>query len=122
MDQQHTDFLKAHSEENFGHSEELIQGLASGSWFLTSYTGGEKNRMQAQTFVEIYGKKARQLTHADDEYSKTLQNELIDFCKVMEKLGEDIIDVWSFTDEVSFINVFVQRKTEKVVASLKTKS
>jgi hypothetical protein len=78
--------------------------------------------MQAQTFVEIYGKKAKQLNHASDDYSKNLQNELIDFCKAMEKLGEKIIDVWSFSNDASFISVFVQRDDEDIVATLKTKS
>ena len=122
MEKQNKDFLADFGSEIFPHSEELLQGIEAGTWDLTSYTGGDKNRMQAKSFVEIYGKKAKQLNKASDDYSKELQNELIDFCKAMEKLGEEIIDVWSFSDDVSFISVFVGRESGKIVATLKTKS
>lgn len=121
-EKQNQDFLEEFGSEKFNHSEELFQGLEDGSWNLTSYTGGEKNRMQAKMFVEIYGKKAKQLNKDDDDYAKVLQNELIDFCKAMEKLGEEIIDVWSFSNESFFISVFVVRQNGKIVATLKTKS
>ena len=116
------DFLNQHGSENFNHGDELISGLETQVWTLSSYTGGEKNRMQANAFVEIYGSKAKQLNRRTDEYSKELLNELIDFCKALEKLGKEIIDVWSFSDGACFISVFVQRSTEKIVATLKTKS
>ena len=116
------DFLNQHGFENFNHRNELISGLETQVWNLSSYTGGEKNRMQANAFVEIYGRKARQLSRRTDEYSKELLNELIDFCKALEKLDEEIIDIWSFSDGTCFLSVFVQRTTEKIVATLKTKS
>lgn len=116
------DFLGQHGQESFKYSEELLEGLESGECEFTSYTGGEKNRMTGKAFVEIYGRKAKNLNQSDDDYSKTLQDDLIDLCKVMEKLGDEIVDVWSFSDGPTFYSAFVPRSTGKVVSVVKTKS
>ena len=122
MEEDKETFLDRHGDDCFKYSEELMEGLEAGTWDLASYTGGQKNRMQAKNFVEIYGKKAQQLNQADDDYLKQLQNDLIDFCKNMNVLNDEIIDIWSFCNQHWYISVFVARSTKKVVASLKTKS
>jgi len=114
-------FIEQHGNETFKYSDELFEGLDNESWDVTSYTGGEKNTMKAEAFKDIYGKKAKNLNQKDDDYSKMLQNDLIDFCKTMDELGDEIIDVWSFSDGTWFLSIFVTRSSPKVAAVLKTK-
>jgi hypothetical protein len=117
-----TDFLDKYNKIAFKHNEELIEGIKSEEWSLTSFTGGELNKMTASTFHQIYGKKAATLSKAEDEYSVTLLNDLIDFCKNLEKEQDQIIDVYSFSNGDEFINVFVKRSSDSIVGSVKTKS
>jgi hypothetical protein len=114
------EFVEKFGEKTFKYSESLIAGLNDHSWKITSITGGDKNKMTASAFHQIYGKKAANLNEPKDEYSVTLQNDLIDFCKNLEKLNDEIVDVVSFSDEASFINVFIQRSNQDVVGSIKT--
>ncbi len=115
-------FLKQYGDSPFKHNQELIEGLKSNAWALTSFTGGELNRMTASTFHQIYGKKAATLNKAEDEYSVTLQNDLIDFCKNLEKEQDQIVDVYSFSNAEEFINVFIIRSSDEIVGSVKTKA
>jgi hypothetical protein len=114
------EFLEKYEKINFKHNGTLIAGLKDNSWSLTSYTGGERNKMTASTFHQIYGKKAASLNKAEDEYSVNLQNELIDFCKNLEKIQDEIVDVYSFSDDQTFINVFVERTNEEIIGSIQT--
>lgn len=115
-------FLEQYQQTDFKYKEELTEGLSNGSWRLGSFTGGDINKMTATAFVTIYGKKAANLNQKKDVYSKHLQDDLIDLCKTLEPHGESIIDVWSFTDDTSFINIFILREKNTVLCSVKTQS
>jgi hypothetical protein len=114
------DFIDHYAHQDFKHQAKLLEGLNAGDFDVSSYTGGPKNRMTAKMFCDIYGRKAKQLTSEKDEYSKNLLDELIDLCKNLTPLGDNIIDVWSFSSEVAFYNVFVDRRQDKIVATVFT--
>ena len=117
-----TDFIDRYHAQHFKHDKLLFEGLDNGDFDLSSFTGGPKNRMTAKMFSDIYGNKAKQLNALKDERSKNLQNELIDLCKNLVPHQDKIIDVWSFSSEQAFLNVFVERSKDSVVASVLTLS
>lgn len=115
-------FLDNYQKQSFKYSDELISGLKEDTLELLSFTGGEKNKMKGQQFLDIYGRRAKQIGKKSDEYSKNLLNDLIDFCSKIEKLQEEIIDVWTFTVKNSkeYYSVFVVRGNDEVVSVIKT--
>ena len=115
-----TDFIDRYHACRFKYDKNLFEGLDREEFELSSFTGGAKNRMTAKMFGDIYGNKAKQLNGLKDEASKNLLNDLIDLCKNLAPLQNNIIDVWSFSSQQAFINVFIDRQKDTVVASVMT--
>lgn len=104
------EFIQQIGSVHFHHQDELLCGLDEASWSLSSYTGGEKNRVTGEQLMKAYGTKGNGPDAPED--FKDLVDALLGELKT-------IVDVWSFCNESHFINVFIAR-TGQVLGAVKT--
>ena len=114
------EFIQNYAERSFNYKEELLAGLESGEWEFSSYTGGPNNKVTAATLSGIYSRKKDQSGSQKTPAAQTLAAEFTELCTNLNKNPQDIVDVWSFRSEDTFITLFVSRTGDIIAGVVRT--
>lgn len=113
-------FVEKYSKQTFKYSERIFDEINHGKLKLLS-ASNSKNRLTGQQFIEIYGKKAKQLIKKEDTYSKELQDDLIDLCQNLNPYQDEIVDVWTlYNEQQQYFSIFISRNNHELIAVVKT--
>jgi|SaaInlStandDraft_1057018.scaffolds.fasta_scaffold08764_7 hypothetical protein len=106
-------FFDLYPNSEFRHRAELKSGLEETSWDFSSFTGGERNKVTGQILLKAYGAKF-------EDPSVPAEQGFGELVPKLEEKSESIIEIWSFVGPQDYINVFIDQKTNEVLASVLT--